>query len=121
MHIDMDEDAIRTHFQQCGRVTQVRLIRDFKGRSQPHRSFQPNLISIRSKGFAYIDFDSEESVDHALKHHKEIVGERQIRVNLGNRRLCMCVCVCLLFPFAFHRLAGQFLSSLFFFSLIQSY
>ena len=64
---NLEEDEFRGHFSQCGQIEAVRLIRDSS--------------SGVGKGFGYVTFDNEDSVQLALKSKKgsELKG-RKIRM-----------------------------------------
>ncbi|KAL6055821.1 RNA-binding protein 34 [Balamuthia mandrillaris] len=63
---DMEEEALRQHFADCGEIENVRLIRDK----------DTNL----GKGFGYILFASKASVSLALALHNSKFQGREIRV-----------------------------------------
>jgi len=61
------EEAIYSHFDQCGEIENVRLIRD-------------NKTGV-GKGFGYVQFKTVDSIDLALKLDATKMGERKIRVS----------------------------------------
>ncbi|KAL3858472.1 hypothetical protein ACJMK2_013061 [Sinanodonta woodiana] len=62
----IDEDKIKEIFSKCGQVSDVRLIRNFKG---------------ASKGYAYVEFEDELPVMKALDKDREMVEGRPMYVS----------------------------------------
>ncbi|KAK3597200.1 hypothetical protein CHS0354_003704 [Potamilus streckersoni] len=62
----IDEDRIKEIFSKCGAVSDVRLIRNFKG---------------ASKGYAYVEFEDELPVIKALAMDREMVEGRPMYVS----------------------------------------
>lgn len=63
---DVNEDEIRTHFEDCGDVVNVRIVRD-------------RQTSI-GKGICYVQFNARECVSLALKLNKSRFQGRELRV-----------------------------------------
>ncbi|XP_067680759.1 RNA-binding protein 34-like isoform X2 [Haliotis asinina] len=63
---DIEENMMWKHFEQCGSIENVRIIRDR----------QTGL----GKGFGYVLFSEKSSVDLALQLHKSVLNGRKIRV-----------------------------------------
>ncbi|KAL3873562.1 hypothetical protein ACJMK2_036661 [Sinanodonta woodiana] len=63
---DIEEEAIRNHFHECGMIENVRVIRDRK--------------TGLGKGFCYVLFQSKDSVSLALKLNNSVLQKRQLRV-----------------------------------------
>ncbi len=63
----MTDEAVYSHFEKCGDIDNVRLIRD-------------NKTGI-GKGFGYVQFKTVDSVSLALKLDGTKMGERKIRVS----------------------------------------
>jgi cold-inducible RNA-binding protein len=61
------EDDIRNEFTDCGQIDRVQLITD--------------RDTGRSKGFAFVTFESGESLDAALEKNNVELQGRSIRVN----------------------------------------
>jgi RNA recognition motif-containing protein len=67
-----EEDALRREFEDCGEITDLKLITDRE--------------TGRSKGFAFITFDTAEALEAALeKNNKELDG-RNLRVNKAEEK-----------------------------------
>ncbi|BFZ21373.1 hypothetical protein BsWGS_24412 [Bradybaena similaris] len=62
----VSEEVIRSHFSDCGEITNVRIIRD--------------RLTNLGKGICYVQFESKDSVGLAMKLHKSAVLGREIRV-----------------------------------------
>ncbi|XP_067679944.1 squamous cell carcinoma antigen recognized by T-cells 3-like [Haliotis asinina] len=62
----LEEDAIKEMFIKCGEITEMRLVRNYKG---------------KSKGFAYIEFKDEFCVLEALKQDRELIEGRPMFVS----------------------------------------
>merc|ERR1712008_117979 len=62
------EDEVREHFSQCGKITDVRIVRD-------------SQTGI-GKGFCYVNFDSNEGVKTALDlMSKTTLNSRELRIS----------------------------------------
>jgi len=61
------EEELKEAFDECGTVTEVKIIKDFE--------------SGRSKGFGFITLGDEETFNNALKMDGKEVSGRAIRVN----------------------------------------
>ncbi len=67
------EDDLAGLFGQCGSVTSVSIIKD--------------RDTGRSKGFGFVEFDNQQSVNDAVeKLNGYDLGGRQIRVNVANSK-----------------------------------
>lgn len=66
---DIDDNAIRKHFEQCGEIDSIRVIRD-------------NQTGV-GKGFGYINFKNNDSVALALELDGTAILNREIRVKPG--------------------------------------
>ncbi|ELU11225.1 hypothetical protein CAPTEDRAFT_227550 [Capitella teleta] len=64
--LEVQEDEVRLHFQECGEVENVRLVRD-RGTGI-------------GKGFGFVLFKDVCAVDLALKMHEEVFRGRKLRV-----------------------------------------
>ncbi|OON14007.1 hypothetical protein X801_10215 [Opisthorchis viverrini] len=53
------EDDLRRTFEECGKLSSVRLVRDYAG---------------RSKGYAYVEFEQASTADFALKKDRQPIG-----------------------------------------------
>ncbi|KAK0058475.1 RNA-binding protein 34 [Biomphalaria pfeifferi] len=62
------EEAIRSHFEDCGEITNVRIVRD-------------RLTSL-GKGICYVQFESKDSVSLAMKLNNSELQGRNLRVNV---------------------------------------
>ncbi|XP_046344381.2 squamous cell carcinoma antigen recognized by T-cells 3-like isoform X2 [Haliotis rufescens] len=62
----LEEDPIKEMFIKCGEVTEVRLVRNYKG---------------KSKGYAYVEFKDEFCVLEALKLDRELIEGRPMYVS----------------------------------------
>tara|TARA_A100001035_G_C27491251_1_gene367726 strand:+ start:92 stop:343 length:252 start_codon:yes stop_codon:yes gene_type:complete len=67
-----DENSLSDLFGQYGTITDTRLIKDRE--------------TGRSKGFAFITFDSKESMTAALEQNGQDFGGRALRVNEAEDR-----------------------------------
>jgi nucleolar protein 12 len=67
MSYDMEENVVHEHFSKCGAIADVRIVRD-------------NSTGI-GKGFGYVNFESEDSVEIALRLNGSDLGGRSVRVN----------------------------------------
>ncbi|GFR92336.1 RNA-binding protein 34 [Elysia marginata] len=63
---DVTEEDLYSHFEDCGEIKNVRLIRDRR--------------TSLGKGIGYVQFDSKDSVSLALKLNKTKVQGREVRV-----------------------------------------
>lgn len=63
---DITEDDLWDHFQDCGEIENVRVIRDSK--------------TGMGKGFGYIQFKEKDSVQIGLKLHESSLNGRKVRV-----------------------------------------
>ena len=67
LDFNTEENAIREHFKDCGgEILDIRIVRD--------------KMTGMGKGFGYVNFDSEDSVEQALRLHLSDFNGRQIRV-----------------------------------------
>ncbi|XP_041347974.1 squamous cell carcinoma antigen recognized by T-cells 3-like isoform X2 [Gigantopelta aegis] len=66
IRFDLDEDRIKEIFSKCGNITDVRLVKNFKG---------------KSKGYAYVEFEDELCVTPALAKDREMVEGRPMFVS----------------------------------------
>jgi len=64
---DVEEDQLRRHFDGCGEISNVRVVRD-RG-------------SNLGKGIAFVQFSDRDAVALAVELHESKVGSRVIRVN----------------------------------------
>jgi heterogeneous nuclear ribonucleoprotein A1/A3 len=64
---DTDENSLEDFFSSCGEITDLKLIKD--------------RDTGRSKGFAFITFDSQEAMDKALQLNDQDLDGRKVRVN----------------------------------------
>ncbi|XP_022088968.1 RNA-binding protein 34-like isoform X1 [Acanthaster planci] len=69
---DVSDDVIRKHFDECGRVENVRVIRDGK--------------TGLGKGFGYLLFAEDVSVEFALKLNGSRMAGRDIRVQRATKK-----------------------------------
>ena len=63
---DIEEDQLRRHFDNCGEISNVRVVRD-RG-------------SNLGKGIAFVQFTDRDAVALAVEQHESMVGSRKIRV-----------------------------------------
>ncbi|GAB1597512.1 squamous cell carcinoma antigen recognized by T-cells 3-like [Argonauta hians] len=63
---ELDEDNLEEIFSKCGEISQIRLVQNYKG---------------KSKGYAYIEFKSSNSLEKALKRDRELVEGRPMFVS----------------------------------------
>ncbi|KAK6637729.1 hypothetical protein RUM44_008151 [Polyplax serrata] len=61
-----EEQLIREVFSSCGKITDLRLVRDYKG---------------RSKGYCYVEFEKTKEAQAALKKDRELIGSRPMFVS----------------------------------------
>ncbi|KAI9595029.1 hypothetical protein BDF19DRAFT_404881 [Syncephalis fuscata] len=66
LSFDAHEESLWRHFNDCGRIVNVRMVRDRK--------------SNVGKGFAYVAFEDKSAVGLAMRLHQSRLGERTIRV-----------------------------------------
>lgn len=73
LHFNIDENGVRKHFEQCGEIDSIRVIRDPATRV--------------GKGFGYVNFKDADSVALALELDGTMLQNRAIRVkpNLGEK------------------------------------
>ncbi|KAI9559682.1 hypothetical protein GHT06_013687 [Daphnia sinensis] len=64
---DVADEALWLHFGECGKISDVRVIRD--------------RTNGMGKGFGYVNFESTDSVELALKLDQSILNDRPIRVS----------------------------------------
>lgn len=62
----IDEDTIKEKFSEVGEITEVRLVKDYRG---------------RSKGFCYVVFSSQDEASQALKKDRELLDGRPMFVS----------------------------------------
>lgn len=70
---DVTDEAVHAHFEKCGDIDNVRIIRD-------------NKTGV-GKGFGYVQFKTVDSVTLALKLDATKMGERKIRVSRAVKKL----------------------------------
>ena len=68
-----EEEDVRKLFSKCGEVDNVRLVRD-------------NTTGI-GKGFGYVNFVSEQSVELAIRLNNQEVCGRKVRVSRANQKI----------------------------------
>ncbi|XP_076758470.1 uncharacterized protein LOC143427859 isoform X2 [Xylocopa sonorina] len=66
LHFHISQDTVRQHFEQCGEIESVRIIKD-------------NRTGV-GKGFGYVNFKTEDAVALALELDGTTLSMRQIRV-----------------------------------------
>ncbi|KAI8055132.1 hypothetical protein BDF22DRAFT_741727 [Syncephalis plumigaleata] len=66
LSFDAQEELLWRHFGDCGRIVNVRMVRDRK--------------SNVGKGFAYVEFEDKSAVGLAMRLHDSRLGTRTIRV-----------------------------------------
>ncbi len=66
---DITEEDLEKHFGQFGAIKETNIIYD--------------RATGRSKGFAFMDFDSQASAEQALKSNGEQLNNRNIRVSIA--------------------------------------
>ncbi|NQY42299.1 MAG: RNA-binding protein [Legionellales bacterium] len=66
------EDDLENHFNQFGNIKEINLIYDRE--------------TGRSKGFAFIDFESQTSAEAAIKSNGQQLHNRNLRVNIAQDR-----------------------------------
>lgn len=71
-HVDIQENEVRRHFQGCGPVANVRLVRDRK-------------LNI-GKGFGYVTFETSSAAKTARMLHESVLKGRNIRVFASSAR-----------------------------------
>ncbi|KAI2804165.1 Squamous cell carcinoma antigen recognized by T-cells 3 [Blomia tropicalis] len=71
LNYDLTEDDIRECFVQFGPINEVRLVRDFKG---------------RSKGFCYVEYERIESARTARKNDRLLLRERPVFISEMDKR-----------------------------------
>ncbi|XP_032793718.2 LOW QUALITY PROTEIN: RNA-binding protein 34 [Daphnia magna] len=64
---DIADEALWLHFEECGKISDVRVVRD--------------RTNGMGKGFGYVNFESADSVELALKLDQSILNDRPIRVS----------------------------------------
>ncbi|NQY41865.1 MAG: RNA-binding protein [Legionellales bacterium] len=69
---DATQDDLENHFKQFGNIKEINLIHDRE--------------TGRSKGFAFIEFDSQVSAEAALKSNNQELLGRNMRVNIAEDR-----------------------------------
>lgn len=70
--LDIDDNIIIKHFEECGEIESVRVIRD-------------NKTGI-GKGFGYINFNTEDAVTLALELDGTTILNREVRVKPNIRQ-----------------------------------
>ncbi|GIY10015.1 squamous cell carcinoma antigen recognized by T-cells 3 [Caerostris extrusa] len=63
---DSDDESIKDFFSKMGELEEVRLVRDYKG---------------RSKGYCYVVYKSQESVKQALAKDRELLDGRPVLIS----------------------------------------
>ncbi|GAB6028737.1 Squamous cell carcinoma antigen recognized by T-cells 3 [Chamberlinius hualienensis] len=63
---DVTEEQIKEFFSKVGEIMELRLVKDFKG---------------RSKGYGYVEFLTSDLVSNALKQDREAIGGRPVFVS----------------------------------------
>jgi nucleolar protein 12 len=66
------EDNIRRHFEKCGSITDVRLVRD--------------TATGMGKGFGYVNFATTDAVEKAVRLNGTLLNERALRVSRAVNR-----------------------------------
>ena len=64
---NVTEDEVKDFFQGCGDISEVKLIKDYE--------------TGRFKGFGFISFDSNESMQNAIQKNGEDFKGRPVRIN----------------------------------------
>jgi len=72
LHFGIEEDQVRKHFQACGDIIDVRLIRD-------------SFTGI-GKGFGYVNFKSSDSIELGLKMNGSSLEGRDVRVSRATNK-----------------------------------
>jgi len=72
LHFGIQEDQVRKHFQMCGEIVDVRLIRD-------------SFTGI-GKGFGYVNFKTTDSIELGLKMNGTHLEGRYIRVSRATNK-----------------------------------
>ncbi|XP_017882378.1 RNA-binding protein 34-like [Ceratina calcarata] len=74
LNFNIEDNAVRKHFEQCGEIESVRVVRDGKTRI--------------GKGFGYVNFKNADSVALALELDGTMLQKREVRVkpNLGEQK-----------------------------------
>lgn len=67
LYADIVDEAVYKHFESCGEIDNVRIIRD-------------NQTGV-GKGFGYVQFKTPDSLALALKLDGSKIGDRKIRVS----------------------------------------
>lgn len=67
----LEEDAVRSHFEKCGKIEDVRIVRDSN--------------TGMGKGFCYVNFTDKNSVVLAMEMNGTELAGRQLRVNKSVR------------------------------------
>merc|ERR1712135_128747 len=68
----IEEDVLRKDFEECGPVTEIKLLKDAE--------------TGRSRGIAFITFATKEGVKKALEFDGDDYGGRNIKVNLATSK-----------------------------------
>ncbi|KAL4224155.1 Squamous cell carcinoma antigen recognized by T-cells 3 [Mactra antiquata] len=66
LSFDIDEDKIKSFFDKCGAIDEIRLVKNFKG---------------RSKGYAYVQFEDQLAVSNALSYDRTPMDGRPMFVS----------------------------------------
>jgi len=66
------EDNIRKHFEKCGHIIDVRIVRD--------------TTTGMGKGFGYVNFDTSDAVEKAIKLNGTLLNDRSLRVTRAVNR-----------------------------------
>jgi cold-inducible RNA-binding protein len=66
------EDEIRNFFEDCGTVSDIRIITD--------------RDTGRSKGFGFVSFENEDGLKTALEKDNHEMGGRKLRINEARER-----------------------------------
>jgi len=72
LHFNTKEDDVRKLFSKCGNIENVRLIRDG--------------TTGMGKGFGYVNFTEEESVNKAMRLNNQEISGRKVRVSKSVRK-----------------------------------
>ena len=70
LNFDSNEQGIRNFFKDCGKITGVRIAKSANG---------------KSRGFAHVDFDSQESLDKAMKKRNCRLDKRRLRLEISGQ------------------------------------
>lgn len=66
------EENLQDFFSDCGEITEIKVISDYE--------------TGRSKGFAFVTFDSEDSLNSAIEKSGQDLDGRTIKVNKAQQK-----------------------------------